>query len=328
MLIAIIAAAVVILGIGAVVLVNVLGDGDDTSISSSQEDTSDSSVIDETPELPSEPEPVITKQSTTTRKSTTAANLPAQPGNKPWTPSESDSPVESQPEKNDEIFIAGEYYPANTKKLDLKGKNLKNDDIKDLKYFTSLTQIDLSDNDIDDLSVLGEIPTLANVVANNMNISDISFASKLPDLAILTMNDNDITDISSLKNCTKLKKVWLLNNPVKDISAIKGMTKLTHIHMPYCEISDISALSTCTSLQKVYLEFNSISDYSPLVGLQHLEEVNLSGNVMNENAIKTLYGLSFLKVLYVNDMGITYEMAVELSKNLYSNDPDNATWHY
>ncbi len=383
-----IAAAVVVLGICTAVLVSVLGKEDDISTSGTLQldDISQSDMVSDTPSDPYEevttpktttiPEPVEESEpEATTTQSSTTPKLPEQPGNEPWTPSESDSsisepeetsttpepveesepevttpkttttpkpPVESQPEEVKEVWVAGSYIPVDTTVLDLSGRKLTSADIKNLKYMTSLTHINLSDNYIDDLSVLGNIPTLKEVDANNIGVSDISFAKNLPNLGILVMNGNNVTDISPLKNCNKLKKLWLCDNavtdisalkgkkllelglnnsPIYDISALEGMNTLTYLHLYNCGIADISVLSTCISLKTVYLHYNYISDYSPLVGLEYLDLVYLDGNIMDEEIITTLYGLSIYSELYVRDMGITEAMGNELCVNTTSTNP-------
>ncbi len=275
-------------------------------------------------------------QSKPTITTTTTTSKPAEPESKPV----------SEPEKVDKVWIAGEYTSVNIKSLDLSGKNLTSADIKNLKYMTSLTRISLNDNYIDNLSVLGKIPTLVEIEASNNAISDISFAKNLPNLIVLIMNSNNITDISPLKNCTKLKKLWLCDNAVKDISALKGknlvelglnnspigdisvlkeMNSLYNLCLYNCGISDISALSACISLVDVTLSYNYISDYSPLVELKYLGTVYLDGNIMDSNIITTLYGMKVYSELYLRDMGITEEMGYALAENIYSDNYDGAT---
>ena len=258
-------------------------------------------------------------------------------------------PVESEPEEITEVYIAGSYVSVDTKVLDLSGRKLTSADLKNLQYMTSLTHINLSDNYIDDLSILGKVPTLMEIDANNLGVSDISFVKNLPNLGILIMNNNNITDISPLKNCKKLKKLWLVDNavtdisalkgkelvelglnnsPIYDISALKGMRTLTQLNLYNCGISDISALSTCISLKTVYLHYNYITDFSPLVGLQYLDVVYLDGNTADEESIKTLYGISFYSELHVGNMGLTPEMLDELCENTKTNNPDGAAICY
>lgn len=307
-----IAAAVVV---SVIVIVVTLVSGDNGGVSTAQSGSN-----------PSQSKP------TTTTTTATTAPKPA-----------------SEPEEADKVWIAGEYVSVNVKSLDLSDKNLTSADIKNLKYMTSLTRINLSDNYIDDLSVLGKIPTLVEIEADNNAISDISFAKNLPNLIVLVMNNNNITDISPLESCTKLKKLWLCDNAIKDISALKGknmvelglnnspigdisvlngMNALYNLCLYNCGISDISALSSCISLVDLTLSYNHISDYSPLVQLEHLDTVYLDGNIMDSNIMTTLYGMCIHSNLYIRDMGITYEMLEMICENTYSNQPEPATIWY
>lgn len=192
-------------------------------------------------------------------------------------------------ERSNEVLIGGEYYSADLTFLDLSGKGLYDEDLDNLIYMTKLERIELSDNNLSDISILRNIPSLTEIDANNNYISDISFLKDLPNMEIVVMNNNMINDISVFRNFSTIKKIWMCDNFIDDISyiaknkrmtelgfnnckigdlsAVKEMSKLQMLHAAYCGITDISPLSDCTSLTELNLSGNDISDYSPIENL-------------------------------------------------------------
>ena len=75
---------------------------------------------------------------------------------------------------------------------------------------TELTELDLSDNDVMDISAL----------------------SGLTELTELDLSDNDISDISALSGLTALTTLDLRGNPIADISVLDGLPNLNTVYYP------------------------------------------------------------------------------------------------
>lgn len=201
-------------------------------------------------------------------------------------------PVESV----SEITIGGERYSTDLTYLDLSGKGLNNYDLQNLIYMTKLERIELSDNNLSDISVLGKIPSLREIDADNNSIEDISFLEDLPNIEIVVMNNNRIKDISVFLRFTTIKKIWMCDNQIGDISpiaqnkgltefgingsyiydisALYGMTRLEILCAYGCGLTDISPLSECTNLRELHIGGNNISDFSPIENL-NIENISL-----------------------------------------------------
>ena len=74
------------------------------------------------------------------------------------------------------------------------------------------------------------------------DISDISPLAGLINLEDLNLNDNNISDISPLAGLTNLERLYLGANKISDISALAGLSNLEWLDLDYNNISDISAL--------------------------------------------------------------------------------------
>ena len=146
--------------------------------------------------------------------------------------------------------------------------------VRALSVLTDLTNLNLSDSNIADVSVL--IPVL----------------SVLTNLIDLNLSSNDITDISPLAILTNLKRLHLWNNNISDISVVAELTNLTELYMGNNSISDISAVVSLTNLSRIDLWNNNISDISPLVentglGVQDWSWVGVRENPLSYQSIHT-----------------------------------------
>lgn len=238
------------------------------------------------------------------------------------------STATTAPEPVKEIKINGKKYSTDLTFLDLSGQGLYDWDIQDLKYMTKLQRIELSDNNLSDISVLQNIPSLVEIDADNNQISNISFFRELKNLEIVVMNGNMINDISVFSHFSTIRKIWMCDNAITDISpvagnkglteagfnncrigdisALRGMSDLGLLCLYNCAIDDISVLSDCTALYELYLGENCIIDFSPLVELENLSIVSLDNNYteMSWETAESLNGIKFSTVLYLRGMNL------------------------
>jgi GTPase SAR1 family protein len=150
--------------------------------------------------------------------------------------------------------------------------------ISPLKELTSLTQLDLHNNQLSDISPLKELTDLTELSLSQNQLSDISPLKKLTSLTLLYLSSNQLSDISPLKKLTSLTKLYLYNNQLSDISLLKELTSLTQLNLAYNQLSDISPLKELTSLTILDLSDNQLSDISPLRDLKKLNGLNLICN--------------------------------------------------
>lgn len=246
--------------------------------------------------------------------------------------------------KQDEnsVIIAGKQYKKNmTGTLDVKGSDLTNSDIKQMKYLTDLTEIIMSDNPkVTDLSPLSALTGLEKITFHNCNVKDISFTANMKNLTVIGAENNGITDISALAGHKKLKEVWLQSNNIKDISALKdstniesidikyspvtdlsalsGMKKLAHLNLYNCSVSSLAPLKKCTTIEYINLDNNNVSDLTPLANCKGLRELHAANNALNGN-VKALKGLTILE--FIDLSGNNYdsdELLEYLSYEIYT----------
>ena len=113
---------------------------------------------------------------------------------------------------------------------------------------------------IENLRGIENLTSLTDLNLSNNSITDISPLSGLMGLRILTLDYNLIRDISALSGLTSLTTLQLFGTSITDISPLSGLMGLTDLFLHNNSITDISALSGLTSL--TYLELSNNPDLS------------------------------------------------------------------
>ena len=184
----------------------------------------------------------------------------------------------------------------------------------DLSGLTNLTWLNLSSNNISDISELSGLTKLTYLNLNGNNIGGASFggnnnaAAAPPAPSVLrgqlNQNNEDLTDLSPLSGMTNLKVLYLSNNKISDISALSGLTNLEELYLWKNSISDISPLSSLTKLKYLDIFTNSISDISHLRGLTKLWYLDLSDNDISD-LTPLSSGFAGLSYLYLSENNIS-----------------------
>ncbi|NLO72073.1 MAG: leucine-rich repeat domain-containing protein [Porphyromonadaceae bacterium] len=133
-----------------------------------------------------------------------------------------------------------ELYP-DQKILNLQG----------LEYFKNLKSLDLSDHEISDVAVIGNLTDLEELNLSGNPISDISPLSSLKSLKMLVLSECMAEDYAPLSNLDNLE-ILVLNN---------------------ASISDVAVLSPLKNLKQLYLAGSQISNYFPLAEIYPYLEI-------------------------------------------------------
>lgn len=189
--------------------------------------------------------------------------------------------------------------------LNLKNEQNKSEesirDISALKYFKNLKVLDISLNNISDISPVAvmkkleafysmngnssitDFSPLAGLTAmldlsilhgENINDSNIGFIKDMTLMEMIWISDApDLTDISIVASFKNLRRLNVNNTGVSDMSPVKGLVTLMEMDLSGSKISDVSPLKDLTNLKKLLLEGCPIKEYSPLKDIYpHLEE--------------------------------------------------------
>jgi len=204
--------------------------------------------------------------------------------------------------------------------FEAQGKNIA--DLTGLEYCTSLTWLNLHQNQISDISPLASLTSLTWLSLYWNQISDISPLANLTNLTSLILVKNQISDISPLANLTSLTWLNLDQNQIHDISPLASLTGLPSLHLYMNQISDISPLANLTSLTRLDLGWNQISDISPLANLTNLTWLDLPLNQITDvSPLANLTSLTRLDLWasHISDISPLANLTSLTELNLHSN---------
>ena len=181
--------------------------------------------------------------------------------------------------------------------------NLGVRDLIGMELATGLTSLDISGNDVIDLSPLAGLTNLEVLVASDNPIADLSPLAGLTNLKYLHLYDNPIADLSPIAGLTQLVTFYVGNTFITDLSPLAGLTSLKSLTLYRTSVSDLSPLEGLTNLNYLFLPYNRIVDLSPLWGLTGLNDLTLTSNRISD--LSPLSGLSNLQTLVLEQNGIS-----------------------
>ncbi|MEG5162530.1 leucine-rich repeat domain-containing protein [Microcoleus sp. AT3-A2] len=157
------------------------------------------------------------------------------------------------------------------------------------QILSNLTNLNLENNQISDLTPLQSLTNLTNLNLGNNQISDLTPLQSLTNLIELNLENNQISDLTPLQSLTSLKYLNLDNNQISDLTPLKFLTCLTYLNLDNNQISDLTPLQSLTCLTYLNLDNNQISDLTPLKSLTILTYLNLDNNqISNLTPLKSL----------------------------------------
>ncbi len=153
--------------------------------------------------------------------------------------------------------------------------DLQNNQISDVSMFSNgfpeLRYVNLSDNQIADISGLAQSSKLRAVLVANNQLTSLDGLENKPELKGIMANNNQISDISALStSMAELQYIDLGNNQISDISVLSGLAgeksglyAQTALLLENNQITSLSSLPS-TLNYKLAIYGNPISDYSPI----------------------------------------------------------------
>lgn len=160
--------------------------------------------------------------------------------------------------------------------LAAQGNHISN--LKGLEYASKLTELNISDNEVADLSYLKNISTLEILIADGNKIESVAALINLDKLNWANLGDNGIADLTAFKNLSTLKTLSLYNNKISDINALQGLSDLKYLDLEGNKINDLSALSNLKELKTLLVSGNELTSLDPLGELENISYLYASNN--------------------------------------------------
>lgn len=224
--------------------------------------------------------------------------------------------------------LAGLEYAVNMRTLDLSYNQIR--DISVLSSLSNLQTLAFTNNGVSDLSPLAGMAYLSRLDVHDNNIADVSALASLSNLSTVILRGNQIEVISPLAGLTNLQQLVLERNRISDLSPLAGLVNLSHLDLANNQIDDIAALAPLTQLRELILCDNDVRDLSALTGFQSLESLDLRENPLNDEAFDAQ-----IAQIAANNPGIIiqhdrgpYSLTVSCSPGGSVRDPGEGTFVY
>ena len=198
--------------------------------------------------------------------------------------------------------------------LNIEGKNLT--DISGIEYFTNLTSLYCSHNQLTALPV-EKLTQLTDLRCNNNQLTELP-VEKLTKLTNLYCSDNQLTALR-VEKLTKLTELSCSYNQLTELP-VESLTNLTSL---YCDNNQLTALPVgyLTQLTKLNCGTNLLAELD-IEKLTQLTELNCNNNQLTALPVGTLNNLN---VLNCHDNRLTELDIRNLNLNsLYCGNQTNA----
>lgn len=166
-----------------------------------------------------------------------------------------------------------------------------------VRYLTSLTELDLSNNEIVDVSFIESFENLVKLNLENNHLSSIDYILENRGLKELDVSGNEISDIHNLRYMDSIQRLDLSDNLVTDIGPLSTMYDLKALHLnnnPLTSFKD--PLSGLENLRELAVGYCNIS-FDDIISLRYLGELSyldISGTDPTLHTIATLTNLRTL----------------------------------
>lgn len=155
-----------------------------------------------------------------------------------------------------DITIGGVTFKSNASELDLSGLGLR--DIGSLAGCRELRRLNISDNQITDLSPLLDLPLLERLDASGNALRDLRPIMGLTSLRRVNVADNQVADTAALGQMEWLTDLNLAGNPLTDLSGLLKLGNLRSLSLKNTKLEDeqLKLLGQMSSLTYLDLEDN------------------------------------------------------------------------
>ncbi len=199
-------------------------------------------------------------------------------------------------------------------------------DITPLKDLENLTHLDLGNNQITDITPLMALKKLTDLGLYKNQIKNFPEPKDLKKLTRLDLGKNRLIDITPLAELVNLTRLDLYCNPYIDIAPLEKLINLAHLDLNSNPYIDISPLKELINLAYLDLNRNPDIDISPLKELISLTHLDLGNNQLADiSPLEKLINLTYLDLgnNQLSDIAALKNLNKLTHLHLYSNQIEN-----
>ncbi len=166
----------------------------------------------------------------------------------------------------------------------------------------TLTEVDLSNTDVNDLEGLQYCLNLDKLAAKGADLTDASHLgtvlSNLTKLRELDLRNNAITTIPDLSGLTLLRDLYLEDTDISSLTPLAGLSTLRQVSCGGPNLVHLTPLGTLTELTNVIISDSPLTDLASLSTLTNLRSLSIYGcpvtNLAPLSGLTSLLGISIL----------------------------------
>ncbi|CDW77484.1 leucine-rich repeat-containing protein 23 [Stylonychia lemnae] len=179
---------------------------------------------------------------------------------------------------NKEYVIDGSSYAYVN--LNLEEKELQ--ELGDqLRLYQHLRFLNLSKNQLQDLSEVTYLPYLLTLNTSENQINDITFFRNSPNslqyLQLVNLSKNKLQELTAIQQ-PRITRLILNENEIASAAQFQPGQSLKILELRKNKLTNCAGLSNIGSLEELFLAENEISDISGLFGLYSLKRLHLRNN--------------------------------------------------
>ncbi|GJQ15620.1 hypothetical protein GpartN1_g7411.t1 [Galdieria partita] len=183
--------------------------------------------------------------------------------------------------------------PSKTK---LVAKGLQVSRIDNLKFFSSLRGIDISNNLVHDLSFLKDNVDVVWLNVSSNQLTQLNYLEKLRNLEVLNVSHNQLSNLAGIEHCEELRALVANDNKIATLDSFIKLVNLNSLILSRNHLQDITAIRSIVTLKKLSCSHNQLRRIPDLSRLVQLTELRLNDNLI-DSLPSTLASNRSLKVL-------------------------------
>lgn len=151
-----------------------------------------------------------------------------------------------------------------------------------VKYFKNLAYVDISYNEIEDISALSACTYIMYLKADGNNIKSVDL-SNFADLTTVSLADNVLEVMPSLAGNTKIKYIDFSHNNISELTSLEGLNGITELNLSANNITSTAGLGKFAMLLEngdafVDLSYNNIRTVDIIYKIENVKTLDISHN--------------------------------------------------
>ncbi|GJD11255.1 Centrosomal protein of 97 kDa [Galdieria sulphuraria] len=183
--------------------------------------------------------------------------------------------------------------PSKTK---LIAKGLHISRIDNLKFFSSLRGVDVSNNFLQDLSFLKDNVDVVWLNLSHNQLTQLNNLEKLKNLEVLNVSHNQLRNLTGIEQCQELRALVANDNKIAVLDSFIKLVNLNSLILSRNCLQDVSPVRSVVTLKKLSCSHNQLRRIPDLSRLLQLTELRLNNNLI-DSLSSTLASNRNLKVL-------------------------------